>query len=34
MASAFVWGHRLPEDELPAKPNLLPGAHAFGADVV
>jgi hypothetical protein len=33
-ASAFVWGHRLPEDEIPAKPKLLPAALAFGADVV
>jgi hypothetical protein len=33
-ASAFMWGHRLPEDEPPAQPKFLPGALATGAGVV
>jgi hypothetical protein len=32
--SAFVRGHRLSEDELPAKPKFLPGALASGAGMV
>ncbi len=33
-ASAFVWGHRLAEEELPTKSKFLPAALASGADVV
>ena len=29
-ASAFVWGRRLPEDQLPTKSKFLPGALALG----